>query len=87
MYGCCVSSWTPPGKVACSITPELLADQAPSMGNKWEGLGSCVWSQGHGPIAITEMWWDRWNDWNAGVDGYTLRKMGQQGEGLELLFT
>lgn len=75
------------GSLPAPLPLNCLQTNAHSTGNKWEGLESCVWSQGRGPIAVTEMWWDSLHDWNAGVDDCVPRKTGQPGEVVELLFT
>ena len=56
------------------------------MGNKQE-LKIYARSQEPDLIAVTEVWWDNLNDWNAVTDGYILfRKDRSASKVVELLF-
>jgi len=42
------------------------------MGNKQEELETIIQQESYDLVAITEMWWDDFHDWNAAMDGYKL---------------
>jgi len=65
---------------------KCLYTNAHSMGNKQE-LKIYARSQEPDLIAVTEVWWDNLNDWNAVTDGYILfRKDRSASKVVELLF-
>ena len=49
------------------------------MGNKQEELEAIVWQASYDLVAIMEMWWDHYHDWNAAMDGYKLFRKDRQG--------
>ena len=52
---------------------------ARSMGNKQEELEAIVWQASYDLVAVMEMWWDHYHDWNAAMDGYKLFRKDRQG--------
>ena len=66
-------------KVAGSVAQlKCIYSNACSMGSKQEELEAIVQLENYDTIAITEIWWDYSNNWNAGMDGNKLFRRDRQ---------
>ncbi|PKU37320.1 mitochondrial fission process protein 1 [Limosa lapponica baueri] len=58
---------------------KCIYTNAHSMGNKQDELEAMVQQDSYDVVAITEMWWDDGQNWNAAMDGYKLFRRNRQG--------